>query len=280
MKLEDIVARTKDLLPNPQILCSLLAVLGDENASADDIVKLVKVDPGLTAKVISISNGAFYGFSDSCSALDEAIGRIGFQELYKLVSLCVCRSVGGKPVPNYYLDEGALWENAVTTAVTLEHLAERFGLAPGLAYTVGLLHSLGKFVINQFEGGVYEAVYTEVEKNHLTLIDAERKVLGFDHAQACSQLLKSWDYPDAVRLPIHYQYAPAEAEEYVQLTYLLHFTKFLVASVGCNFGRDAFAVELDDHTLEALNIAEEELNLFALETHANLEGIRELLDAV
>lgn len=280
MRLEDIVSQTKDLLPNPQILHRLSAILGNDDVSAADVVKLVKVDPGLSAKVISVSNGAFYGFSDPCSALDDAINRIGFQELYKLVSLCILRSVGDKAVPNYYLDEGALWENAVVTAVSMEHLAQRFGIASGLAYTVGLLHSLGKFVINQLDGEVYEAVYAEVDNNTTTLVNAERKVLGFDHAQACSALLKNWDYPDEVCLPIHYQYTPGKAEQYVELTYCLHLTKFLVTSVGCNFGRDALAVELDEQTLVALNILGDELNLFTVEIFEQMDKIKMLLNAV
>jgi len=280
MNLTELVAQTKDLLPNPQVLPQLLSVLENDHTSAADVVNLLKVDPGLTAKIISMSNSAFFGFSEPCSDLNEAVGRIGFQELYKLVSLCLCRSVGDKSVHNYYLDEGALWENAVTTAMVMEDLADHFGLRRGLSYTVGLLHSLGKFVINQLDGDVYEAVYSEIDKQHLSLIDAEKHVLGFDHAQACNALLSSWDYPDEVRIPILYQYMPAAAKEHVKLTYCLHFTKFILTSIGCHFGRAAMAVELDARTLDILQIPEAELNVYILRAHEQLENIRTVLDAV
>lgn len=280
MNLDTIVSQTKKLLPNPQILPKLLSVLEDANSDASDIVKLVKVDPGLTAQIISVSNGAYYGFSEPCTELEEAVNRVGFQELFKLVSLCLCRSVGGKAVTNYYLDEGALWENAVTTGVIMESLSSDFELPTGLSYTVGLLHSLGKFVINQLDGDVYESVYQEIERNNLTLIEAEKAVLGFDHAEACDALLKNWDYPQNVREPIACQYEPARSEEFTKITYCLHFTKFLVTSVGCNFGRDAMAIELDPMTLDVLNLSKQDLALYTIKVQERLEEVQGMLNAV
>lgn len=277
MNLEKLVVETKDLLPNSQVLPRLVSLLQSADTDTTDIVKLVKIDPALTAQVIKMSNGSFYGFSESCSELDEAIGRIGLQELLKVVSLCLYKSINDKPVTNYGLNEGDLWENAVATAFAMEVLAKEVALSEGLCYTVGLLHSLGKLVINQLEGDYYKRVFERIDESSLSLIAAEREVLGFDHAQACDALLMKWSYSDDVRIPIAMQYEPMKAEPFREIACALHLAKYLVVGVGLNHGRAAMAVELCPDALDVLSIDANGLQLLMMAVHERLGEAKDLI---
>lgn len=279
MTLDSILDQVTDLPPAPQILPTLLSLLGDEESDPGEIVDLLRVDVTLTAQILKLANSAFFGMSTKASSLEEAVGRIGFQEVYKMVAV-ICGSDmfnGGNEA--YSIEPGKLWENSVAGALVMEAMAAEAGEDTSSAYTVGLLHSIGKMVINQIHKGSYHKVFDVVESTGCSLIQAEREVIGFDHAQIGAALLERWKFPAAIREPVEYQYRPLEAPVYTNMACMLHIANWIGASVGLADGRNVFAFEVEVETLERLRFGEEHLQRFILETHGRIDQIAQLLKA-
>ncbi|MGF1449089.1 MAG: HDOD domain-containing protein [Opitutales bacterium] len=278
MTLDELIAQTQRLLPSPQVLPRLLTVLESDDANAWDIVELVKLDAALTTQVLALSNSAYYGFSTSSTDLEEAINRLGFRELYKLVSLILCKKlIGSGGLDTYLLDEGQLWEHSLAVALAAESIAGMAGENPSLAYTVGLMHCIGKLAINQLGADLYEAVYEKIETEGLTMLEAENEVLGFDHAEASAALLKHWKFPDEAFLPIAHQYAPAKATDFAGMTSVLHAAVYAAALIGANHGRDAWAFHLDEGALKRARQTSDSIQQVVIQVVDRLDQVKGLI---
>jgi len=281
MNLDTLIAQVRNILPSPQILPRLLTILEDPDSHSAEVVDIIKLDPALTAQVLALSNSAFYGYSSPSIDLDEAVNRIGFKELYKLVGLVLCkRLVGQSALPAYQIDEGELWENSIACAFAMEKLAAAARSEPTMAYTLGLMQGLGKIVINQYAGDAYLAVFDAIESRGCSMLEAESGVFGFDHARTCEALLAKWNFPEEISVPVAYQYRPAEAPLYREPASMLHLAKWIVSGLGANCGRDAFAFEMDGSVLEILDLSETHVQLLILEVQERLATVKCLLQSV
>ena len=149
MEIEVILDSVSDLPPTPQILPKLQSLLKDDNSTMEDIVKLVKMDAPLTAKVVRLSNSVFFGSATPSKNIEDAVNRLGFQEVYKVVSLVASQLVLGGGLESYKLKEGELWKQSVYTAIAMETIGTKVGQEASSLYTIGLLHSIGKAIINR-----------------------------------------------------------------------------------------------------------------------------------
>jgi len=273
MKLEDFIQEVRNLMPCPHILPELLKVLEDVDSDPWEIVNLVKLDAALTAQVLALANSAYYSFPEPCTELNEAINRIGFQELYKLVGVVLCKRLVGRDLQTYCVEEDELWQHSLACAVTMEQIAKKIGLNVPMAYTLGLLADIGKIALNQVGQEAYAQVFQRIEKEALSMSKAETAEIGFDHSMTTAALLQKWNFPEEARVPVSYQYNPMECPEPREMACALHVALWVVAAVGFNAGRDAWAFEMDERALQQLKLGRDDLEIFMV-------GVRERIDEV
>src|SRR5271157_1683066 len=84
--IEQFLDKVVDLPPAPQILPKLLALLRDEETDLNKVIDLVTFDPGLTIKVMNVSNSAFFGLPTKVNSVFEAVQQLGSQQLYRIVT--------------------------------------------------------------------------------------------------------------------------------------------------------------------------------------------------
>lgn len=279
MNFDDIISQVKRLPPNPQIMLKLLRLLQNINTDPGDIVELIRVDTALTAQVLRLSNSAYYGVVTPSYNLEEAVNRIGFRETYKLVGVVCSSQIFNTPVQSYYLESDQMWENSIATALVMEIMAQRIGTDSSIAYTIGLLHSIGKIIINQVMAEKYADVYALVEKEKISVIEAETKVLGFNYAQLGMALLKKWNFPPEIAEPIEFQFNPLDAPTQQVHACSLHLAMGVVGGVGMNYGRDAWAFAPQEAALQKLDLKAEDLDRFLIQIHERLTDIKGLLSA-
>ena len=73
-----ILVHAEELPPTPQILCKIQSCMADPNSDLSDLVKLVRMDSTLAAKIVRLSNSSYYGGSIPSENLMEAVQRLGF----------------------------------------------------------------------------------------------------------------------------------------------------------------------------------------------------------
>jgi len=86
---ESIVKRVldrevKDLPAFPVVAMKILQLIGNDEASAADIAKVIESDPAVTAKVLRLVNSAAYGLRNRISSVKESITFLGFSTIRRL----------------------------------------------------------------------------------------------------------------------------------------------------------------------------------------------------
>ena len=107
-ELELMIMNASDLPTIPVVATKVMQLLESENASADEIARVVSSDPAVTARVLKISNSSFYGCQRQIQTLSHAIMMLGFGTLKSVVVAASVKQVY-KP---YGLTEKMLWQHS------------------------------------------------------------------------------------------------------------------------------------------------------------------------
>jgi HD-like signal output (HDOD) protein len=214
---ETLVRLSQSLPAAPRILARLGFLLTDMNSATDEIVELLKRDAALTARILRVSNSVAFGAENPIASLDEALLRIGFTEVYRIAGFATAAQMVGQHLPLYEVSAAQFRENALLTALIMENLAERAGLDPCDAYTIGLLRSVGKIALDRL---VKEAAAGSYHVGITTgLAEWEIGHVGISNVDAAAIILETWNFPLVALQAIRTHYRPESGET---AGYLLH----------------------------------------------------------
>jgi HD-like signal output (HDOD) protein len=83
--LDLFIDQAKQLPPAPTLLPELLSLLNKPDLDTERVVRLITYDPTLTANVLRLSNSAALGSPKPIASLNEAVLRLGFEQILRLV---------------------------------------------------------------------------------------------------------------------------------------------------------------------------------------------------
>ena len=277
MKAEEVLSQVEKLPPAPAVLPNLLNLLRDTNSDPNEIVGLIRLDPSLTAQVLRLSNSVYYAMGTPSCDLEDAVARIGFREVYKLVAMVCGQHLFNHAIQSLFMGKGEMWEYSLATGFVMEQMAKDLGLDTTSCYTSGLLHSIGKLVITAHPTMDYADVFHVVESRGISIPQAERELWGVTSSEVGATLLRKWKFRDEIVNPIEYQMCPAQAPAFRKQACMLHLSIWTVASLGLNYGKDAWAIEASPYAMHHIGIPEERMQVFMVNAHEKLAQIKELL---
>lgn len=207
-KVDQYIESVIQLPPAPTLLVELLGLFKDPDRDVDRVVELVSLDPSITAEVLRRCNSAFLSGGEPANDMFEAVSRVGFYEVYTVVAAMFGASVNAIPGAAEAVDVSNLWRHSVTTAVAATVVAEEIGESSGPAFTSGLLHDIGKLIFASVERAQYGQLLGSSSPSSTSLVDAERRAYGTDHAEIGGRLLSRWNLPSDVCSAIQFHHAP------------------------------------------------------------------------
>ena len=148
-------------------------------------------------------------------------------------------------------------------------------ISPELAFTAGLLHDIGKSLISDYlQGSVTDAIEMITTEEGLDYLDAEEKLVGFDHTRAGYELAKAWQLPDELAEVIRYHHEPAKAkEEYRALVYAVHLGDNIAMMGGFGTGSDSMRYKLDQQYTDYIKIGPKTLATIMLNVDIEFEKL-------
>jgi HD-like signal output (HDOD) protein len=272
---DDIVRQLRHLPSAPRVLPKLKRLLSDGNSSIHEIVALVRLDPGIAARVLQVGNSAFFSQGLRCYTVDEAVHRVGYDQIYELVSTAVASQVLVQPLAAYGMEADELWQSSVACAIACECLAERLNIDRDIAYTVGLLHRVGLVAINEWLERTEPGVRFTSVGLPLETCEHERRVLGFHNAEAGAALLRLWEFPAVMAEPVRWQYLPNATAAHVQLATLLHLAKWVRTLAGDQSARVPVP---EPAALRRVSVSLSQLQHVVTEVHDRVRAVGELLE--
>jgi putative nucleotidyltransferase with HDIG domain len=184
-----------------------------------------------------------------------------------------------KEQKGYGLDPGELWKHAVGTAICSQRVADQAAPAlTGSAFTCGLLHCIGKIILNTYVAEEFTRLLEMVEKNAIPFIEAEEKTLGISHAEVGAQIAEHWGLPPEIVASIRYYQNPMRAGEYAKLVSVVHVGNILCVSFGIGVGSDGLAYIFHPGALELLKIKVEDLFALSVGIHDQFKNAESLIN--
>jgi putative nucleotidyltransferase with HDIG domain len=269
----DYLKKMRHLPPTPKVVPELMRLLNQPDVDSSKIVNMISFDPGLTANVLRVSNSAFFGASTPSADVQEAVTRMGFQQVYQLVAAATGARLLGSPQEAYGLAQGELWKHSVTAAIAGQLVARKIGENENLVFTAALLHDIGKTILSQALNGAYEKIVKETEASGLSLLDAEKKALGTNHAELGGQLLEYWKFPPNIVAAVWFHHAPKGAMAHQKLASCVYLGNMISNYMGHAYGHSAFALRARGEVMATLDLTPQTIPELMVETFAQMELI-------
>jgi putative nucleotidyltransferase with HDIG domain len=255
----EIIAKVKNLPPISQAALKLVNLLEQSSIANEDIVQVIKCDNVLTAKLLRACNSPYFGLDEPVASVDQAVLMLGHQQILHIVLTLAFGSAMVVPLPGYAVEANELWRHSLVTATAAEIVvSETFemNVEASVAFTVGLLHDIGKLVMSQaLTRDLQNEVRRLVETEGCSRTEAEKKVLGADHGEIGAALLKSWNLPEEVLEAVANHHNPICTPR-PKLSVVTHVANCLAHLAGSAPGWDGFAVRVNSEAVAALGLDE------------------------
>jgi putative nucleotidyltransferase with HDIG domain len=275
----NILAKVRTIPSIPSVVIKLRQYLSDPDVSFDELAKVIEFDPGLTANLLQLANSAYFGWSGQIKTVKEAITRLGTNRIFQMV---LCMSVAPlvrKPVKGYDMESDGLWHHSIATAICAEQLAKSLKVANSEeAFTAGLLHDMGKILLGTFVEIDDEPIKKLVQTDNLSFNEAERQVLGIDHAEAAAELLSYWKLPENVVAAARWHHSPNQAEEkHSNIVDLVHVADILCIKMGWGIGIDGPLYCVNEEAEERLGINDQVVDEITDKVGAAIDDLKNIL---
>ena len=224
-----LVQGVGDLVTLPDVFVRISQLVDDPDSSTADIANVVSQDPSFTVRLLRVANSPFYGFSSTIDTVTRAVTLIGTSQIRNLaLSTAVAKAFAG--LPNTLVSMENFWRHSLYCALVARILAKRSGKCePEAVFTAGLLHDIGELVIfNRLPGQAREALLLVLDSgDELPVYQAERQVIGFDHAQVGGELARQWRLPQMLEECIACHHDIQHAQHFPRETALVHIANIL-----------------------------------------------------
>ncbi len=207
---QELRLRAKKLPSLPASVLALNQAVQDERCTVDRLLGILQKDPPLSASLLRLANSALYAGDGEVRDLKTAIMRLGFDSVANLgTGAAVIRTMKGSD----RLDLTRLWQHSVAVGLVargIARLVKKHGDAE-TAFLGGLLHDIGKIALDQCFPDEYIPVVRRIQEG-IQSVDAEKELLGLDHAEAGSILAAQWVFPEVIIAMIRDHHAPPAGE--------------------------------------------------------------------
>jgi putative nucleotidyltransferase with HDIG domain len=280
MTAQEIINKVKNLPPISQAALKLVNLLEQASISNDEIVQVIKCDNVLTAKLLRACNSPYFGLDEPVSSVDQAVLMLGHQQILHIVLTLAFGSAMVVPLPGYAVEANELWRHSLITATAAEIVAaEAFDMnvETPVAFTVGLLHDIGKLVMGQaITPEIQSEIRALIEKQSCSRSEAEKIILGTDHGEIGACLLQSWNLPEEILEAVANHHKPI-CEPRPKLSVITHVANCLAHLAGSAPGWDGFAVRVDPQAIAVLNIDEARLEGMVANVRESFERVDQFM---
>ncbi len=278
-KRDQILQIIRDVPALPTVAVEVQKLLSDKDMDFRKLVEKIKYDPGLTANILSLANSAYFGFSRPVNSLSDAVVLMGTKRIYELIIAESLAPLVHKSVKGYDLPAGKLWEHSVAVAVGCEELTRMLHIsAPDYIFTAGLLHNVGKIVLGTFVEIEADPILELARKSDMSFDEAEKSILGIDHAEAGAILLESWKLPEHFINAAQYHHRPDEnpSDDHL-IVDLVHTADVLTMMSGLGTGTDELNYRADQKVIDRLGVTPKLAEKIIANVLTGMESLSHLL---
>lgn len=276
---ESLVHDTNQLLSLPDVLLKANELLNSDSSTADDLAALVAHDPALAAQVLKLVNSAMYKRSRLIDNLSQAITVLGTNELRNLIYASKSGEIFSG-VSSDLIDMTSFFHRSIYVAALAKKLAVIAKMGRGeTQYLSGLLNDIGKLVFYSQKPELAEKILRQSETSGASIAELEQRELSFTCAEVSAALLKKWNLPDAIWLPIaqlHSVTLQQMARETMLLRLAIHITNSIEPELKNTIPTEE--IELPADLLDRFNLDETHIGMAVMEATAECDEVLSIIN--
>ena len=236
LDLTSLIAKVKDLPPLPTVVMKAMEMTLDPDASVRNLQLLISQDQALSAKILRIVNSAMYALRREVSTVSHAVAVLGLDTVKSVIMAASVERVfkSSKDLSTKLMSDHswgcALAARAIARRVRYENTEE--------ALVCGLMHDIGKPVLQTNLQDRYSVIVSEVYKGNSNFHQMELLAFGFSHAHVGALLARKWNFPPQLAEAVGYHHNPLSAPSFKQLACIVNLANLLMISMGIGFEKD------------------------------------------
>jgi len=221
LSIETMRSRVATLPAMPSVAMELMLAFSDGELEIETLARKLSWDQALVARVLRVANSPFYGLRRQICTVQEAIVVLGLSSVRMLVTAAAI--IGQFPTrARRDHDLHAFWQHSIGVACCAKLLCAGVRQNPDTAFVCGLLHDIGRLVLVHYYPEQYAQVEDYCIREDVSRLDAERAVLGLDHAAIGAALVAHWNFPAQIQQVVagHHLSEAAAASVLTSLTHV------------------------------------------------------------
>ena len=213
----------------PQVALQVMQLAEDPETDVSELERLISRDPAIASNALRLVNSVFFALRGTVSTLKNAIVTLGFRNVQSLVVAAACKSLHREDSPQ----EQLMWNHALAVSVAARILAAECGYCRvEEATTGGLLHDIGKLVMNQHLGEEYKEVMDLVENEGRTFVEVEQDAIGFTHADVGGMAVHKWNFSPSLEEAVSLHHNPKSAQADPELCAIVSLANNICVKLG------------------------------------------------
>ena len=280
--LATVAADLDRLRPFPSAGHKLMQAVVNPHSNLDETVQAIEYDPVLTAAVLKLANSAYYAPPAPIDTVRDSVMRLGGGRILQFVVGQFTHGSLDIPCAGYDLAEHELWRHSIAAAAAVDQLPRLTTISvPAAAFTGALLHDIGKIILSRYlTTAVKQQILDTAEAEQLPYVEAERKVLGFDHAQVGGVMGKRWGFPEILVECIQRHHDPRGDSAHGVALDAVHVGNAVAKTLGVGLGSEGLNLRAVSAAADALKLTPTKLEALCAATADQLDTIVSLYEEV
>ena len=247
-----------DLPAVPEVVTKMQVIISDKTASIKDLAKLIQLEPAIAAKILNLVNSAYFGLTQKVASIQTACSLLGQDQVREVLTMAAVSNLMEKKLAGYNVDSRQLWRHSLAVAFGSNIIARKTHPSlEGEIFTAGLIHDVGKTILDKQVYDRRDSFDTFVGEGAETFLNAEREILGFDHAEIAFELCLKWNIPEEQAQGIRYHHCPSQSQESI-LAYIIHVSDCMAMNNDLGYGIDSGLYQTEQGAREFLSLKEED----------------------
>lgn len=278
MDIHEIIGKVETLTPISNVSEKIAVVMADPDSSVKDIVEIISYDQILTLNLLRICNSSFIGLARKITSVKDAVTYMGIDKVACLAMVGNSAANFKKGQSGYDLEAGQLWHYSISSAMIARHLAEtRRYPEISMIFTSALLKDIGKIILSDYVAPEYEAIVQAISANDISFDQAEKAVIGIDHAELGALATEKWNFNPIMVDIIRHHHNPDKATMDRTAVGIAHLADCICMMIGKGVGGDGLAYKYDADAMAALDVTASELQLAIAYYWDKIKEIEELV---